>query len=316
MRDADYRLLKSVQDVRAATDREYVNEPKAVIKRMRLRYSGACRTCGDAVPAGEWALYHRDEQVVVCVDCAERSTSAWDPSLGLAGADNARGVSDEVDVESGKAGASARREYERRAAKREGDIRARHPKIGGFLLAMTEEPQSTRAWVQGAVGEERLGMRLDQLRDRGALTLHDRRIPGTRSNIDHIVVSSAGIFVIDAKRYKGRPDLHVRGGFLTPRVQTLRVGGRDCTKLVDVVLRQVDLVRAAAEAQIADVSHVRGMLCFIDAVWPLLGGSFTINGVQVLWPKKAAEAITAQGPHAVDEITRIYRHLATAFPPA
>jgi len=122
--------------------------------------------------------------------------------------------------------------------------------------------------------------------------------------------------VIDAKRYKGRPELQVRGGFLSPRVQTLRVSGRDCTKLVEGVLKQVDLVRAATAVQSVDVSPVCGMLCFIDAGWPLLGGSFTIDGVQVLWPKKAAQAITTEGPLARDQIARIHRHLAGAFPAA
>ena len=34
--------------------------------------------------------------------------------------------------------------------------------------------------------------------------LHDRRIPGRRSNIDHLAVSPSGIWVIDSKRYAGR----------------------------------------------------------------------------------------------------------------
>jgi hypothetical protein len=50
--------------------------------------------------------------------------------------------------------------------------------------------------------------------------------------------------VIDAKTYKGRPQLKVEGGFLRPRVQMLLVGGSDCTKFVDGVLRQTETVRA------------------------------------------------------------------------
>ena len=34
--------------------------------------------------------------------------------------------------------------------------------------------------------------------------LHDRRIPGTRANIDHIAVASSAVWVIDAKRYNGK----------------------------------------------------------------------------------------------------------------
>jgi Nuclease-related domain len=34
--------------------------------------------------------------------------------------------------------------------------------------------------------------------------LHDRRVSGTRANIDHFVIGPAGVFVIDAKRHQGR----------------------------------------------------------------------------------------------------------------
>ncbi len=34
--------------------------------------------------------------------------------------------------------------------------------------------------------------------------LHDRRIPGSRANIDHIAIATSGVWVIDAKRYKGK----------------------------------------------------------------------------------------------------------------
>ena len=103
-------------------------------------------------------------------------------------------------VESGVAGASARREHQRWVAKREQRIRITHPKLGGLILAFTDDPQSTDAWRRGARGEEIVGRRLDDLGDLGVLRLHDRRIRGTRANIDHIAVSAAGVFVIDAKR--------------------------------------------------------------------------------------------------------------------
>lgn len=108
---------------------------------------------------------------------------------------------------------------------------------------MTDGPQSTIAWNTGALGEERLGRRLDELSSETMRVLHDRRIPGTRADIDHIAVTPTGIFVIDAKKYRGRPSLKVEGGILRPRVEKLLVGTRDQTKLVDGVLNQVDVVQ-------------------------------------------------------------------------
>jgi hypothetical protein len=222
----------------------------------------------------------------------------------------------EEPVTTGIAGASARREHDRRLAKREDRIRRAHPRLGGFILAVSEEPQSTRAWARGARGEELLAQRLDALADEGVLLLHDRRIPPTRANIDHIAISSAGVFVIDAKRYKGRPKLRIQGGLLRPRTETLLVGRRDCTKLLAGVQKQVDLVRTAiAAGEFADVP-VRGMLCFVEADWPLIGGAFTTAGIDVLWPKKASETITVGGRVTSEVASALHRHLAGRFPPA
>ena len=63
------------------------------------------------------------------------------------------------------------------------------PKLGGLILALSDDPQSTRAWDTGALGEERLGNRLNELASGAIRVLHDRRIPGSRANIDHIAVA-------------------------------------------------------------------------------------------------------------------------------
>lgn len=35
--------------------------------------------------------------------------------------------------------------------------------------------------------------------------------------------------------------------------------------------------------------------CFVEADWPLIGGSFVIADVAVLWPKKLAERLVEPG---------------------
>jgi hypothetical protein len=225
-------------------------------KRMRLRYAGLCRGCGTTVAAEEMAIYHRDSKQVECLSCNATSTGSVTPGPSSAAVASPASYPEEspepdhaVDpLDPGTAGASARREHERRVAKREERIRAKHPKFGGFILAVTDEPQSTRAWDVGSCGEVMLGKRLDALVEHDVLVLHDRRIPGTKANIDHIVVAPTGVFVIDAKKYKGRPNLKVEGGILRPRVEKLIVGSRDCTKLVAGVTKQVELIRAATRA--------------------------------------------------------------------
>lgn len=210
------------------------------------------------------------------------------------------------------AGSSARREHERRVAKREQRIRSKHPRLGGLILALSDEPQSTKAWATGAVGEERLGRRLDATAGPLVRVLHDRGIRRSRANLDHLVVCANGVFVVDAKRYQGRPHhVIVEGGFFTPRVDKLLVGRRDCTKLVDAGLKQADLVRGALAD---DTVEVRSVLCFVEADWPLLGGDFVIRGVMVTWPKKLAATIARPGPLTEEQITDAQQRLATAFP--
>lgn len=199
-----------------------------------------------------------------------------------------------------------------RCTTREQRIRERHPKLGGLFLALSDDPQSTTAWQRGATGEELLGKQLDALVDRGVRVLHDRRIPGTRANIDHIAISSSGVVVLDAKRYRGRPQLRVEGGILRPRTETLMVGGRKCNPLVDGMTKQVRLVTQALAAAGSEVPAV-GMLVFVDADWPLFGGAFTTQGVRVLWPKKATEHILTPGPLADETVEALHRTLACAF---
>ncbi|GAP61250.1 hypothetical protein AHiyo1_49320 [Arthrobacter sp. Hiyo1] len=226
------------------------------MKQMRLRYAGVCRVCGVPLPARTEAIYESETKTVRCLECATESTETMSTDLERA--------DDELSAdESGVAGSSARREYERRKTKDEERLREKWGRFGGLAVALSDERQSTKAWDQGAIGEERLGARLDSLAPDGLAVLHDRLIPGSKANIDHIAITPGGIWVIDAKRYKGGPQLKIEGGILRPRVERLLVGRRDCTKLVDGVLKQVDLVRDL----VGDVP-VTGVLCFVEADWP------------------------------------------------
>jgi hypothetical protein len=191
-------------------------------------------------------------------------------------------------------------------------IRARHPKLGGLILGLSDDPPSTKAWNTGALGEERLGARLNELASESLRVLHDRRIPRSRANIDHIAVTPAGVYVIDAKKYPGRARLKGEGGLFRPRVEKLLVGSRDCTKLVDGVLTQVEVVRDLLGSQVP----IHGVLCFVDADWPLVGGSFTTRDVAVLWPKKLYSKLVPNGEAATRELDEIHDRLATALPPA
>jgi Nuclease-related domain len=60
------------------------------------------------------------------------------------------------------------------------------------------------AWRQGARGERRTARRLRRLERRGYVAFHDLAMPGSRANIDHLLLGPTGVFVIDSKQYSGR----------------------------------------------------------------------------------------------------------------
>src|SRR3954454_6853106 len=124
-----------------------------------LRYAATCGTCGTAL--------------------APRTPAKWDKQARTATCGPCLGIFDR-----GEAGGSAARMGARRRENFESRVRTAHPKIGGLILAVGETPQSVRSWEKGAVGEQQLGAGLDSLRAENLAVLHDRRIPGSKANID------------------------------------------------------------------------------------------------------------------------------------
>ena len=132
------------------------------VRLIRLRYPARCSSCDAALRARELAHWDTTDRRVICPGCFERTPPDVDPP----------------EIERGTAGASARREFERRRDTREKRVRSQHKRLGGLVLALTAEPSSTTSWAKGAAGEEQAGRALDGFREEGFAVLHDRRIPG------------------------------------------------------------------------------------------------------------------------------------------
>jgi hypothetical protein len=170
------------------------------------------------------------------------------------------------------AGSSAQAEYECRAARHAEDVRRRRPRIlafgvvvaivgllvltvnplwGGVVLlfdlvivmsALFTTPSWITAWQTGAEGELRTGRLLEPLEREGFRILHDRTIPGSRANIDHIVIGPPGIYVVETKSL---------GGSLQIRGNDVFVAGRRKTKMVDEVKREALAVQTALADELA-----------------------------------------------------------------
>jgi len=264
----------------------------ATVSTWRVRFDGPCAGCGRQLVAGTPAVWDRGARQMRCVECA-----------GVAS-----------DIAGGTAGASARREYERRAAKRDAEIGERWgTRIGSIVKAISTEPQSIRAWATGADGEVRVAAELAKVP--GIRTLHDRRVPGTRGNLDHVVVAPAGIFVIDAKRVTGRIEIRNKGWLLRSNLR-LYVGGRDRTTLAEAMAWQVDAVQAAlADSRIQLLPPVTPVLCFVGAEWPLISRRRDFLGVRLESERSIKRAVSEPVELEPDVIDRIAQALSRMLKP-
>ena len=219
---------------------------------------------------------------------------------------------DELDF--GTAGAGARREAEKRRSRREERTREAHPHIGGLLFKLQAVPHSEKAWDTGATGEEVLGAHLASSCPE-VVVLHDRRMPGSSANIDHIAVASSGVFVIDAKRYKGR--IEVRRPFLGDAA--LYINGRRKTQLVEGLRRQVEAVRERLGIIDQDVP-VHGCFCFLNPVGQA-GGSglplfrtLNIDGYPLYYPRRLAKRLNRPGSIDTERRAVLTEALVELFP--
>jgi len=220
------------------------------------------------------------------------------------------------DLDLGTPGAGARREAERRRSRREQRTREAHSHIGGLLFKFQSAPQSERAWDTGATGEEELGTHLAKTCPE-VIVLHDRRMPGSRANIDHIAVAPSGVFVVDAKRYKGK--IEVRRPFFGDAV--LVINGRKKTKLVEGLRRQVDAVKAGLAIVEQDVP-VHGCFCFLNPEGQA-GGSglplfptLKIDGFPLYYPRRLSKQLNKRGPIDDEQIAVLAEALVELLPRA
>jgi hypothetical protein len=287
-------------------------------KILALRRDDICSSCSAPLPAGTAAQWDSAAKAVTCLSCVEQGAPPSEPASPVeppsqndVGTPTATTESPTIDI--GVPGASARKEYERRRAKREHQIEEKWGagRLGRFVKAISDDPQSTTAWSQGAKGEERVAEILhDRLGDHAVL-LHDRKVPKTKGNIDHLAIASSGVWIIDAKRYKGKVERRDVGGFFRSDIR-LYVGGRDRTKTLDNLGWQVDAVRQAIGDEAVPVHP---SLSFVGAEWPLFFAKpFQLDGVWISWPAKLADLVLADGPVSPDDIEQVARRLAEHLP--
>lgn len=265
---------------------------KTSVRRVRLRWPAVCAMCGIQLSAGAEAVWNRETKKATCLACAPSETA----------------------IEAGTAGASAASEGERRKAKRIEQVRTQY---GDYAAAVAEQVvgrETSETWGKGSAGESQLAAYVAREVGDGLIPLHDRLIPGTRSNIDHIFVAPTGVWVVDAKAYKGRVEKRDVGPFWRDENQVY-VGGRNRTKLAKGVEKQLQCVLAALKGDPASKgTDVYGVLCFIGAEWGLLDSPFHVGSIWVAYQGALCKRLRKQGPLSREAMEHIARRLDLSLP--
>lgn len=129
---------------------------------------------------------------------------------------------------------------------------------------------------KGVIGE--LGVAKDPeclAQEYGLTILHDLSIPGTKANIDHILVTRKVVYVIDAKNYTGI----VKVAPNKAGARTLRVGGRDQSLLVKKIKKYAESVEGFLNSEGIEIKVVP-LLAFYQAKFHD-DSSVSIEGVRV-----------------------------------
>ena len=246
----------------------------------RLRYGGRCVTCGTQIPKGGEGWHDPSISKVSCASCPPTE-------VGLT---------------------TIASEPRRRA----------NPAGGTSALAVGRS-RGDQKWVKGAAGEYLMAKALyEHLGDR-VVILNDRAIPKSRANIDHVVVASSGVWIIDSKLWNGHVQVKSVGGMGRGR-QRLLVDGRDHSSMTEKIYGQV--------IPIANVLHdpsipIHPALVFLDANWGTGVAMRTIQkrpyemlGVMVGWPRAIIAKIDEPGPLFHDAVEAIASRLDSALAPA
>jgi hypothetical protein len=267
-------------------------------RRLRLRYPATCAVCGIALSPKTEAFWDREAKSATCLACGGGIDVAISERGDPGGSANAM-----AETLEGHAAERARKKWGDHAA--------------AVAAKIAHDDPDVRAWATGGDGESRLARFIDREVGEAVIALHDRVIPGTRrANIDHLFIAPSGLWVVDAKAYRGKLEKRDVGPFWREELQVY-VNGRNRTKLVDGMALQLKAVRAALEPdpEYAEIP-IHAALCFVDSEWSLFARPFDVRGVTILYPGALRARLTKEGRLSREAMERIASRLALSLPPA
>ncbi|MCQ4045802.1 nuclease-related domain-containing protein [Streptantibioticus rubrisoli] len=167
--------------------------------------------------------------------------------------------------------------------------------------------RSANSWATGAAGEVRTAHLLAPLSRRGYIVLHDRAVPSSRANLDHLVAGPAGVFYIDTKNWRSKTArVTVTGGLL-------RYGRYDKTRELQTVVWEAEQAARALSVPVRPIIAVHG------AKVPAPRGRLELHGVTVVEARRLRGLIQSLPPQPgwdADRITAVQQLAERTLPPA
>ena len=118
--------------------------------------------------------------------------------------------------------------------------------------------------------------------------------------------------MIDAKTHQGSLEVRRSGGLFSPRVETLYINGRDQTRLIHGLLKQVAAVRRELSTVNASIA-VQGALCFVGTELPWFGSS-SIADIPLLGRRGLAKLLLRPGGVDTSDREAVAAFLDHRFP--
>lgn len=191
------------------------------------------------------------------------------------------------------------------AAARARQLRTPAVRIADHFGIPTQRSREAARWHAGAAGERRTAERLRLLEREGWTVLHDRALPGSRANVDHLAISPHGrVYLPDTKRWSARRALAVNNGRLFH-------GTQDVTRRLSGLLHEAQAV-----------AHLLGVpvqpLAVMDGP-PLPAAGLSLNGLPVIPADqlctrlRSLNATDRTAPHPQAELAAAAERLLPAY---
>jgi hypothetical protein len=162
------------------------------------------------------------------------------------------------------------------------------------------------SWAKGAAGEQATARLLARLGRHGYAVLHDRTVPGSRANLDHLVIGPAGVTYIDTKAWRSKRST------VTLEDGILRLDGYAQTRALDAVIWEAQQAAHALDCEVHPVIAVHG------AKIPAAHGRLETQGVIIVEAKRLPGLLQNVRPEpgwTISHITAIEQRAQQQLPP-